>query len=192
LTGRHPFADRVSTSLHGRARVRFEQPALKPASVLLALFAESAADAPSVWLLRRADELRTHSGEVALPGGRPEAADGDLLDTALRETEEEIGLDARNVQILGVLDDHVTVTGFVITPYVGWVTAPFEPTPRAREVARVFAAPLSIFEAPPEPLSVVWGADERVVLSFRVDSEVVWGATAAILRGFVTLLGRAP
>src|SRR5882724_1086668 len=122
------------------ARFPCEQAAgiLAPASVLVPLFAPIAGADPEVWLVRRADEMRLHGGQVALPGGKYETGDRDLLTTALREAEEEIGLFTSRVDVLGRLDDYVTVTGFVVTPFVGWIGEPFIPRPLASEVARVF------------------------------------------------------
>jgi 8-oxo-dGTP pyrophosphatase MutT (NUDIX family) len=188
VTAGHRFRDRVITVLNGRARVRYDDSKLRPAAVLLPFFATSSPEEPHVWLLRRSDELRTHAGQVAFPGGQPDPDDADLLATALRETNEEIALPPEAVQVLGALDEHATVTGYVITPYVGWIDASFQPTAHATEVSRVFAVPLAVFEAAPEPLTVRWGSTKRIVLSYRAEGEVIWGATAAILRGFVTLM----
>lgn len=123
-----------------------------------------------------------------MPGGKREPDDEDLLSTALRETHEEIGLSPNDVDVLGALDDCVTVTGFAVTPYVGWITKPFAPQPLASEVARVFAAPLSAFEVPPRAMSIDLGESKRIVLSYEATGEIVWGATASILRNFVDLV----
>ncbi len=132
--------------------------------------------------------MRVHGGQVALPGGQHDPDDRDGLATALREAHEEIGLAPSEVEVLGALDDCVTITRFAVTPYVGWIERPFEPAPLATEVARVFAAPLSAFEAPPKAMTVTWGSARRVVLSYAANDEIVWGATASILQHFVDLL----
>jgi 8-oxo-dGTP pyrophosphatase MutT (NUDIX family) len=158
------------------------------ASVLLPLFAGESDGGPHLWLVRRAEGMRVHRGQVALPGGKRDQGDADLVATALRESHEEIGLAPDAVEILGSLDDCATVTGFVITPFVGWIAAPFTPEPRATEVARVFSAPLAAFQQEPRAMSLSWEGAKRIVLSYEAAGEIVWGATASILRGFAQVL----
>jgi 8-oxo-dGTP pyrophosphatase MutT (NUDIX family) len=133
-------------------------------------------------------DLRMHSGQVALPGGKHEAGDADLLATALRESHEEIGLVPQEVDVLGALDDYATHTGFVITPYVGWVKPSFTPAAHAAEVARVFAVPLATFDQEPRPVTMEIGSSKRIVLSYEAEGETIWGITASILRNFSQLL----
>ncbi len=152
------------------------------AAVLVPLF-ERDGEA-HLWLARRPQTMRSHAGQVAFPGGKSEREDESLLATALRETHEELGIDPSQVDVLGGLDDVFTITGFTISPWVGWVAPGTEPQANPAEVARVFAAPLRAFFEEPTG-----------VLPFRgwtVDGELVWGATAAILRGFVMLLEELP
>jgi 8-oxo-dGTP pyrophosphatase MutT (NUDIX family) len=182
------FRERVRGVLAAHQPMRADDRALQPAAVLLPLFAAAPDASPELWLLRRADGGGVHSGQVALPGGKREPGDLDLLSTALRESHEEIGLVPSAVDVLGVLDDRATSTGFVITPYVGWITTPFTPRPLAAEVARVFAVPFAEFAREPRTVSLPWGSSKRIVLSYEVGGETVWGATAAILRGFALLL----
>ena len=136
-----------------------------------------------VWLLRRQETMRRHGGQVALPGGKFEMLDADLRATALREAEEEVGLLPASVEILGALDDLVTGTGYVVTPYVGWLTGPFVPKAQQVEVARIFSAPLRAFCATPS------GTFPRIGLT--VEGEFVWGATFAILRHLCDVLTHA-
>jgi 8-oxo-dGTP pyrophosphatase MutT (NUDIX family) len=182
------FADRVRQVLSSHTAVRAKGEPLRLASVLLPFFSPVEGAPPELWLVRRPEDMRVHGGQVALPGGKHEPEDADLLSTALREAHEEIGLRPADVEVLGALDDCVTVTGFAVTPYVGWITKPFLPQPLASEVARVFAAPLSAFEQPPRAISVMWGSTKRIVLSYEAAGEIVWGATASILRNFVELV----
>jgi 8-oxo-dGTP pyrophosphatase MutT (NUDIX family) len=187
MMNEHDFPARVRRSLSRHRAVKTTDGTLSPASVLLPFFA-SETGAPELWLVRRAVGMRVHGGQVALPGGQRDERDPDLLSTALREAYEEIGLVPSAVDVLGVLDDCVTITGFAVTPYVGWIAKPFHPQPLASEVARVFAAPLSAFEQPPRAMSIVWGEAKRIVLSYEAEGEIVWGATASILRSFVELV----
>ena len=182
------FADTVRRLLAARERAQAESSALQRASVLLALFAAGPEEAPHLWLVRRSEDVRTHRGQIALPGGKREPRDADFLATALRESHEEIGLRPSNVDVLGVLDDRETSTGYLITPYVGWILAPFTPEPLAAEVARVFSVPLAAFADEPRRTRVPWQGTEREILSYEVAGEIVWGATAAILRHFIELI----
>jgi 8-oxo-dGTP pyrophosphatase MutT (NUDIX family) len=167
--------------------------ALVRASVLLPLFALEPGGDAWIWLVRRADMLRTHQGQVALPGGKWDEGDPDLVHTALRESYEEIGLPPEEVEILGTLDDLVTITGYVVTPHVGWIERPFTPEPHVIEVARVFASPLATFSREPVFRTIsVSPAIERLVPVYEVEGETIWGATASILRSFTGLLAAAP
>jgi 8-oxo-dGTP pyrophosphatase MutT (NUDIX family) len=148
------------------------------AGVLVPLF-EKDGEA-HVWLARRPTSMRSHAGQVAFPGGKRELADDSLLTTALRETEEELGIPPRHVDVLGPLDDVLTITGFTISPWVGWLAPEAKILPDPREVARAFAAPLRAFLAPPSGV-LPWRG-------WTVDGELVWGATAAIVRGFVAIV----
>ena len=164
--------------LAGRTSVRAPKGAGKASAVLVPLF-ERDRDV-HVWLLRRAQALRQHSGQVAFPGGKRDPEDDSLLTTALREAHEEVGFGPRDVDVIGQLDDLVTITGFTITPFVAWVRGDLTPRPNGAEVARVFAAPVAkFFESPT-------GEFPRV--GYRIDGELVWGATAAIARGLGAII----
>jgi 8-oxo-dGTP pyrophosphatase MutT (NUDIX family) len=150
----------------------------KPAAVLVPLF-ELAGEA-HIWLVRRPTSMRSHAGQVAFPGGKCDAQDDSRLGTALRETEEELGIPPSSIDVLGVLDDQRTTTGFTITPFVGWLEAGVTLRPNPLEVARVFAAPVRLFLSAPPDASPLQG--------LPVDGELVWGATAAILLRLSALL----
>ncbi|MGH7272275.1 MAG: NUDIX hydrolase, partial [Polyangiaceae bacterium] len=135
----------------------------------------------SVWLVRRPDGMRSHGGQVAFPGGKSDRSDTSLRITALREAEEELGINRSSVDVLGGLDDYMTVTGFTIAPWVGWLAAGVEIRPSASEVARAFTAPLRTFFEPASGVALPWQG-------WTVDGEHVWGATAAILRGLVSIV----
>ncbi len=158
------------------------------AAVLVPLFADARDDSVRVWLLRRPETMRTHQGQVALPGGKWEPTDPDLLHTALREAHEEIGLRSEQVEVLGALDDCVTRTGYLMAPFVGWIREPFDPMPLPCEVARAFSVPLAVFAREPDlvPMEQLAG---RSAACYRQDGETIWGATAAILRAFVRRIG---
>ena len=132
--------------------------------------------------------MRSHAGQVALPGGRRDPTDATLEAAALREADEEIGLPARSVQVLGVGDALWTPSGYVITPVVGLVGGGFEPTPNPAEVARVFSAPLGLFRER-GAFRLLPERARRLLRAYPVDGEVVWGATAAMLCGLTRRLG---
>jgi 8-oxo-dGTP pyrophosphatase MutT (NUDIX family) len=182
----HPLAERIRMRLGSRTRTSKAPGSLTRASVLIPLFAAHPDGPAAVWLMRRSDGLRIHGGQVALPGGKRDPSDPTSLATALREAHEEIGLDPQSVDVLGALDDHVTGTGFIISPHVGWISDPFEPRPQASEVARVFAVPLTIFQAEPSIRHVCDAQNAtHEVICYEVGNETVWGITAAILHDLV-------
>lgn len=97
-----------------------------------------------VLLTRRADSLRHHRGQISFPGGARDAGDDSATTAALREAQEEIGLDPQQVETIGYLDDYPTITGFRITPVVGCIESGFQPRPSPQEVTEVFEVPLSV------------------------------------------------
>lgn len=177
----HALSVGMRSALSERPRASLSSVGVIEAAVLVGLFEGPLGEA-RVWLMRRPDTLRTHSGQVALPGGKRDPGDIDIVSTALREAEEEIGLPPQHVEVLGVADDLFTRTGFVITPVVGWIQGPFEPRPNPTEVSRVFSAPFATFRERGvlEPMPIP-SSRAIMVRVFRVEGEVVWGATAAIL-----------
>lgn len=133
-------------------------------------------------LIRRA--LRSgdrHSGQVAFPGGRVENSDASLTAAALREAEEEIGLLASNVKVLGVLPDYTTITDYLVTPVAGIVTQPFTPVLQPSEVSRLFSIPL-IWLSDPENHSYKSLQPNRPPIACFEEwqGETLWGATAAM------------
>ncbi|ROR32826.1 CoA pyrophosphatase [Inmirania thermothiophila] len=139
--------------------------------------------APTVLLTRRTDHLHDHAGQVSLPGGRCEPGDPHPEATALRESEEEIGLAPGAVEILGRLERYETVTGFAITPVLALVDGGFVPRPDPFEVAEVFEVPLAQVLDP-----AAYRLERREVAgrrrTFRVlphPRHFIWGATAGIL-----------
>ena len=146
-----------------------------------------------VVLTRRSRQMRAHAGEVSFPGGRAEEADVDLVATALREAEEEIGLDPATVEILGELDHLATVSsGSFIVPWVGAMPARPDLLPCSEEVEAVLHVALSELMAPGVFREERWSFGEgldRPIVFFDLEGDTVWGATAAMLRqllGFVT------
>ncbi len=142
------------------------------------------ADLPTLLMTTRAGHLRQHAGQISFPGGGIEASDDDVLGAALRETEEEIGIDSSYVQPLGFLPDQIVLTGFRITPVVALVRPGFSLRVDASEVAEVFEIPLEYlsdagnFHSTRRTLRGV----EITLNDLHFEGRVVWGATAGMLQ----------
>jgi 8-oxo-dGTP pyrophosphatase MutT (NUDIX family) len=165
--------------------------ARQPASVLVPIVAR--AEELTVLFTRRTERLRSHSGQISFPGGRVEPGDASPEATALRETREEIGLDARHVELLGRLTEYHTRTGFRITPVVGLVTPPFELALDAHEVDTAFEVPLSFLLDPANHQRHAREYQGRTVHYFAIAyrEHYIWGATAGMLVNLYRYLARA-
>jgi 8-oxo-dGTP pyrophosphatase MutT (NUDIX family) len=136
-----------------------------------------------VLLTQRTAHLTDHAGQISFPGGRAEEADTSLAATALRETEEEVGLPSAAVQILGRLANYETVTGYRVTPVVGWVEPPITLKPDPFEVADVFEVPLDFLLTPAHQQRHfrMLGDVRRDYWAIPWRDRYIWGATAAML-----------
>jgi 8-oxo-dGTP pyrophosphatase MutT (NUDIX family) len=145
---------------------------------------------PAVLLTQRTDHLRDHAGQISFPGGRIEPGDASTAAAALREAEEEIGLDPARVEILGELAPYDTVTGFRIHPVVGWVAPPFALRLDRYEVADAFEVPLRFVVDPLNHRrhSLRRGALTRGYYVLPYQGRFIWGATAGMLVNFASLL----
>lgn len=154
---------------------------LKPAAVLVPIVEHD--DGLTVLLTQRTDHLKHHAGQVSFPGGRVEAHDDSAIDTALRETEEEIGLARGHVEIAGYLDAYETGTGFHITPVVGFVRPGFELVLDEFEVAEAFEVPLEFLFDPAnhQRHSRMHQGRERRYFAMPYGDYYIWGATAGML-----------
>lgn len=161
---------------------------LMPAAVLMPVVTYG--DGDRVILTQRTADLSNHAGQISFPGGRVDAADADIVAAALRETEEEIGLDRSHVEVLGALDPYVTGTGFAVVPVVGLVTPGFRITPQQREVADVFEVPFDFLMDPANHKrhKGVFNGVEREWWAMPYAERYIWGATAGMLRNLHMLL----
>ena len=149
---------------------------------------------PRLILTVRTDQLPSHAGQVAFPGGRSDPADGgDAVTTALRESEEEIGLDPALVTPLGFLDCFETISGYCITPVVARVAAGARLYPAPQEVAEVFEVPLAFFLEPGNlrRYTMEFRGQRRPMVEFVHGGHRIWGATAAMLFNLLQRMGRA-
>jgi 8-oxo-dGTP pyrophosphatase MutT (NUDIX family) len=161
----------------------------EPAAVLVG-FREGVQ--PRLVLTVRTDQLQMHAGQVAFPGGRSDPTDGDALTTALRESEEEIGLDRALVTPLGYLDCFETISGFCITPVVAKIAAEAQLYPAPDEVAEVFEVPLAFLLEPANlrRYTMEFRGHQRSMVEFVHGGHRIWGATAAMLFNLLQRMGR--
>ena len=165
--------------------------AFRPAAVLVPIIRREAG--LTVLLTQRTDDMPSHAGQIAFPGGRPQAGDADSVDTALREAEEEVGLTRQFVEVIGSVDHYRTGTGYEITPVVGLVTPGFVTRADPREVADVFEVPLAFFldESNHRIDSRVWQGRERRYYAMPYGERYIWGATAGMLKNLQYVLSAA-
>jgi 8-oxo-dGTP pyrophosphatase MutT (NUDIX family) len=180
---RSRFSDaRVAAPLvTGDGLLVHEATALKPAAVLVPVVDRGGE--LTVLFTRRTDHLYDHAGQISFPGGRAEPDERSAAQTALREAEEEIGLAADRVEILGTLSEYVTVTGYRVTPVVGLIYPPLELKPDDFEVAEIFEVPLSFLLDPSnhQRNSVVHLGRRRLYYAMPYGQYYIWGATAGML-----------
>ena len=162
--------------------------AATPAAVLVGLVDRP--DGPALLLTQRTDHLRDHAGQICFPGGRIEPTDESPAAAALREAEEEIGLDPARVATIGELPVYQTVTGFRIHPVVGWISPPLELRPDPFEVAEAFEVPLHFVLDPDNHRRQSYrrGPVTRGYYVLPYQGRFIWGATAGILVNFARLL----
>lgn len=182
-TRRHPFDEalrqRVDANLRRFERRSADDPRLRPAAVALVLTADESGEACFL-ITRRTAHLKRHAGQWALPGGRLD--DGETpIEGALRETREEIGLELAEDQVLGLLDDFPTRSGFRMTPVVCWTEPGQTLRPDPNEVERLHVVPLAELEKPAVPVLRRIPESDRPVLSIPMLGTLIHSPTAAVL-----------
>ena len=185
------LSDGIAEALRGQVPRRADRPDFRQAAVLLPLYQSEVG--PHLILTKRTEEVPTHKGQIAFPGGGFEEGDGDLLATALRETQEEIGLEPGAVEIIGSLDDTVTVTSrHVVRPFVGFVPHPYSYRLDPFEIERLIHLPILPLLSGAPFREEIWERDGQpvVVYFYEYDGDTIWGLTARILKQFMETVGR--
>lgn len=180
--------DQITRFLSAFERKELRKPHLKNAAVLMLFYPK--AEGLHVLLTKRTEDVEHHKGQISFPGGSRDEKDENLVRTALRESEEEIGLPHNAVRVLGMFDDFETPSGFAITPVVAYAPCLPPLSQNTIEVAEILEVPVSLF---------LDKRNERIekrdrlgtvldVYFYRFGAYEIWGATAAILRAFLYAL----
>ena len=178
----------IRKALSRRATLSVDDPSLTPAAVLLVLYAKDGEYC--VLLNKRSEEVEYHKGEISFPGGARDPEDKDFLDTALRETEEEMGIDRKDVTILGELDEVVTTSRFHVKVFVGSIAYPYKFKPSAMEIAEVLEVPIPSLNDPSNlRIETRWEDGVSVsTRSYAYKEHLIYGVTARILQQFLEVL----
>ncbi len=177
---RNSFATYKASVIHGADAVC--------AGVIVPVF-EKDGDVHIV-LTRRTDTVSIHKGEVSFPGGMCEEKDGNTMNTALRECCEEIGVKPADVEVVGRLDDMYTLTGYIITPYVGIMPYPYPFRTNPQEVAYIICLPFRfLYETDPLLEEAEYKGKVSRVPSFYFHGDRIWGATCRMLLSFRGIIG---
>jgi 8-oxo-dGTP pyrophosphatase MutT (NUDIX family) len=169
----------IEKILSHRKKKKITDEDLKTSAVLIPLFYDQGQY--HILFTERSDDVDFHKGQVCFPGGTHEPSDSSLLQTALRESQEEIGLEARDIEILGELDDIITLTSnYVISPFVASIPHPYHFKAEDREIREIFSVPLSFLMD-----EANFKQDSH---AYEYEGHIIWGATAGILKQFIDLL----
>ncbi|MDO8304573.1 CoA pyrophosphatase [Herminiimonas sp.] len=161
---------------------------LMDAAVLLPIILRD--DGPTLLFTQRTAHLNAHAGQISFPGGRMETHDASPVDAALRETEEEVGLARRHIDVIGTLPEYHTGTGFRVTPVVGIVQPPFDMQADPYEVAEIFEVPLAFLMngMHHQRRTAEFVTGNRTFYVMPYERFFIWGATAGMLRNFFHFL----
>lgn len=180
--------DVIREVLFHRVKKPVDETALTPAAVLLLVYQKDGEYC--VLLNKRSEQVEYHKGEISFPGGAKDPEDRDFLDTALRETEEEMGIDRSHVSILGELDEIATNSRFLVKVFVGAISYPCQFKPSAVEISEVLEVPIStLLDSANLRVETRWEDGAPVTsYSYAYKEHLIFGATARILRQFLELL----
>jgi len=178
--------EKLRQFLASRPKARLSSRGLTEAAVLVPIFCKDGEY--HILFTQRSDQVQHHKGQISFPGGARSEVDASLLDTALRESWEEIGVAAKDVEILGELDDTPTTTSnFNISPFVALIPYPHEFRLNRYEIDEIFSIPVSalLHKAKKKEEYSTFGNDVSVDYSYEYEGKVIWGATAQIVQQFL-------
>ena len=185
-----PQAIKQILSARTPKRIPDEKCLYKHAGVLVPIFRQGGDY--MILFTKRTNNLEHHKGQISFPGGSVDEEDNSVRDTALREAREEIGLLKEDVEILGRIDDTMTVVSdFIVHPFVGLIPYPYDFTINTDEVARLIKVPLKAFhpENSGKGASFEFEGKNYRTPTYEYDGDVIWGATARIMEIFVNIIG---
>lgn len=176
--------------LAGRPALDIHAPEYRRAAVLIPLIRNR--DHWSILFTRRADHLAAHSGQIAFPGGGVESGES-LGDAAIREAQEEVGIQAADVELIGRLDDLVTNSGYLVAPFAGVIHEPIEYVMQESEVVEVFEVPINALLDPAQPeVRYVTYRDRKYPAYYYVHGPYeIWGLTGRMLKSFLDVVWQA-
>jgi len=178
--------EKLRQALASRQKMRLSGRGLTEAAVLVPIFCKDGEY--HILFTRRSEQVPHHKGQISFPGGARSGDDPGLLDTALRESWEEIGLEAKDAEILGELDDTPTTTSsFNISPFVAFIPCPYEFSLNRYEIDEIFSIPASALlnKANKKEGCYTFGNEVFVDYSYEYEGKVIWGATAQIVHQFL-------
>jgi len=182
------FVDEIKKILAGRKRKTIGHPSFARAAVLVPLFNKEGNC--HLLLTKRTDQVKYHKGEISFPGGMVDEEDLSLERTAIREAFEEVGLQESDVQIIGALDDIITITEFIVTPFVGLFPYPYPFETSPVEIAELIEVPLSFLltEEIFNEQEITRMGRREIIYAYQYGEHTIWGATARILKQFLDLI----
>ncbi|HOP30173.1 MAG TPA: CoA pyrophosphatase [Spirochaetota bacterium] len=180
----HDFKQALRETLSSREKRTISFPDYRKSAVMM-IFMERD-NSPHVLLSLRTDRVSTHKGQVSFPGGSWDETDKDYLETALRETYEEVGIDPAEIEVLGEYDEYISIMGFHVYVYIGALNREIEYTPCADEIEEILEVPFSLFynEQYDKCEKVTYDGRDYDVYYYTYGNSTIWGMTARILTDF--------
>ena len=170
-------------------KAHIEDTSRVPSAVLIPLYKDR--DVYHIVFIKRTETVKEHKGQISFPGGAREKEDASLLDTALRESSEEIGLEMKDIEIIGEMDDEITTTSnFIVTPYVGVITWPYNFVKNTDEVDEILCVPVPALleKGCQRPDIEILNGEKVESCAYHYRGKVIWGATARILDKFLSFI----
>ncbi len=178
------FKNTIRTNLSGREKRILDFPDYRKASVLILFMNKE--NSPHVLLTLRTDKVSTHTRQISFPGGSYDDTDRDFLDTALRETQEEMGIDPADIEVLGEFDEYISIMGFQVYAYVGAAEYPIQYDLSKDEIDEVLEVPFSLFynEEYDKCEKITHEGRDYDVYFYKYRENTIWGMTARMLTDF--------